>query len=186
MTSINNTESAGELSRLDHQAGLVSQAIGLIPHELRGRRFQRILDLGCGSGRWAVDAAYRYPDAEVIGVDISQLLVDYARARARTTQRDNLRFIEWDALKGNLDIVGKERCDLIHLRFGVGWVPGTEGWVRLINRCYELNSIGGSTVVTEGEGLYTSSAPLRRLYEILVQALGRGGYGLSPSERETG
>jgi hypothetical protein len=29
---------------------------------------------------WALDAASRYPTSEVVGVDISQMMIDYARA----------------------------------------------------------------------------------------------------------
>jgi ubiquinone/menaquinone biosynthesis C-methylase UbiE len=32
---------------------------------------QRILDLGTGTGIWAIDIADEYPSAEVIGVDLS-------------------------------------------------------------------------------------------------------------------
>jgi methylase of polypeptide subunit release factors len=32
---------------------------------------QRILDLGTGTGLWAIDAADKYPTAEVIGTDLS-------------------------------------------------------------------------------------------------------------------
>jgi methylase of polypeptide subunit release factors len=31
---------------------------------------QRILDIGTGTGIWAIDAADRYPMAEVIGTDL--------------------------------------------------------------------------------------------------------------------
>ena len=185
MTYINDPESAGELSRIDHQAGLVAQAIGHLPYALRGIRFKRILDLGCGSGRWCLDMAYHHPNAEIVGVDTSSILVEYARARARTTQRDNVTFLEWDALEGNLDELGPGSYDLVNLRFGVGWVRGLDQWTNLLKRCHALNTIGGYTVVTEGEGLYTNSSALHRLYEIIVEALRRGGYGL-PSERDTG
>ncbi|MBV9257292.1 MAG: class I SAM-dependent methyltransferase [Ktedonobacteraceae bacterium] len=186
MTYINDTESAGELARLDHQAGLVTEAIGLVPHELRKIQFKKILDIGCGSGRWALDVAYRYPDAEIVGIDISKTLVDYASARARTTQRNNLTFIQFDALQGKVGDLGTGSYDLINVRFAVGWVGGLDHWVQLIKRCRELNTPGGYTVITEGEGLYTSSAALLRLYEIIVQAFVRGGYGLSLSERDLG
>jgi SAM-dependent methyltransferase len=182
---INDAESAGELSRLDHQAGLVTQAIGHLPHELRGIPFKKILDLGCGSGRWALDMAYTYPRAEIVGVDTSHLLVEYARARAKTMQRDNVTFIQFDALTGNLDDLGKREYDLITLRFAVAWVQ-SPNWITLLKRCHELNAPGGYSVVTEGEGLYTNSPALARLYDIIVQGLGRGGYGLHSSERDLG
>ncbi|KAF8544207.1 S-adenosyl-L-methionine-dependent methyltransferase [Trichophaea hybrida] len=34
---------------------------------------QRILDIGTGTGIWAIDIAYRYPSAEVIGTDLSPI-----------------------------------------------------------------------------------------------------------------
>jgi SAM-dependent methyltransferase len=183
---MNDAESAGELSRLDHQAGLVIDAIGHLPHELRERRFQKILDLGSGSGRWALDMAYQYPDAEIIGVDISNTLVEYARARAKTMSRHNVKFIQFDALEGNLGELGKGDYDLVNLRFAVGWVRGLEQWTRLLKRCYLLTAVGGYTVVTEGEGLSTDSPALHRLYEIIVQALRQGGYGFPSSGQDLG
>jgi SAM-dependent methyltransferase len=183
---INNAESAGELSRLDHQAGLVMNAIGHLPHTLRGRPFQKILDLGCGSGRWALDMAYHYPDAEIVGVDISSTLVEYARARAKTMNRQNVKFIPFDALEGNLSELGREIYDLVNLRFAVGWVRGLERWTKLLQRCHHLNTPGGYTMVTEGEGLSTDSPALHRLHEIIVQALRLGGYGFPSSRQDLG
>jgi methylase of polypeptide subunit release factors len=34
---------------------------------------QRILDCGTGTGIWAIDAADKYPSAEVIGTDLRQV-----------------------------------------------------------------------------------------------------------------
>ncbi|KAJ7816865.1 S-adenosyl-L-methionine-dependent methyltransferase [Mycena olivaceomarginata] len=34
----------------------------------------KILELGCGSGAWAIDAANDFPDAEIIAIDLSQTL----------------------------------------------------------------------------------------------------------------
>jgi SAM-dependent methyltransferase len=183
---INSVESAGELARLDHQAGLVIDAIGHLPHALRGRHFQNILDLGCGSGRWALDMAYHYPDAEIVGVDISNTLVEYARARAKTMNRQNVKFLIFDALDGNLGELGRGSYDLVNLRFAVGWVRGLDRWTKLLERCHLLNAPGGYTVVTEGEGLYTDSSALSRLHEMVIQALRLGGYGFPSSGQDLG
>ncbi len=48
-----------------------------LPQDLRGRR---ILDAGCGTGAFAIEAARR--GAEVLAIDLSPQLVDVARLRA--------------------------------------------------------------------------------------------------------
>jgi methylase of polypeptide subunit release factors len=53
---------------LDHHIfGLVMGGLHLAPLVSP----QKILDLGTGSGLWAMDAADEYPSAEVIGTDLS-------------------------------------------------------------------------------------------------------------------
>src|SRR5262245_4458632 len=50
---------------------------------LRGRRFRRVLDLGCGSGVLAIAAARLLPGAEVFAVDNDPIATEVARANAR-------------------------------------------------------------------------------------------------------
>jgi tRNA G46 methylase TrmB len=50
---------------------------------------QRILDIGTGTGIWAIDAADRYPAAKVIGTDLRYVLFLSVRAAIRKyTPRD--------------------------------------------------------------------------------------------------
>jgi methylase of polypeptide subunit release factors len=59
-----------ELDRMDlehHIFGLVVGQLHLAPLKSP----QKILDLGTGTGLWAIDAADKYPSAEVIGTDLS-------------------------------------------------------------------------------------------------------------------
>ena len=184
MTYINDLASAGEWARLDHQAGLVGRVTGLLPPLLEDEEFTSILDVGCGPGRWALDIAGDWPEAHVTGIDLSADMVEYANARARTRNLNNVSFGMQDFLANKLPFP-EGSFDLIHVRFAVGWLKKAE-WLLLLIRCFVLLKRGGYLVITEGEGMYTTSAALQRLHEMLCAALHASGYGLSFSPRFMG
>ena len=74
--------------------------------DLRGRR---VLDVGCGSGRYAVRFAVGGA-AEVVGVDVSEKMLDLARARARAAGVEDrctflrAEFLEWPT-PGPFDVI---------------------------------------------------------------------------------
>jgi len=65
----------GTVQEVDH----VVSALGLTPGE-------RVLDVGCGTGRHAIELARR--GITVHGIDISQRFIDIARARRSSDERD--------------------------------------------------------------------------------------------------
>ncbi len=143
-----------------------------------------ILDVGCGPGRWALDMAADRPNATVRGIDLSREMMEYANARARTQNLKNVFFAVQDFLANELPFP-EDSFDLIHVRFAVGWLKKA-GWLLLLSRCFVLLKRGGYLVITEGEGMYTTSAALQRLHEMLCEALYASGYGLSLSPRFMG
>jgi ubiquinone/menaquinone biosynthesis C-methylase UbiE len=54
---------------LDHQHIIVRRVLGG-NHHAPPRMPQRILDAGCGTGRWLVEMATEFPSAEVVGGDV--------------------------------------------------------------------------------------------------------------------
>src|SRR5450631_4178524 len=127
---INNIDSVGEWVRLDHQARLVGKTMGLLPALLDDMEFTHILDVGCGPGHWALDIAADRPEAQIIGIDLSAAMMDYARARARTQNLNNVSFIVQDFLTNKLPF-SEGTFDLINVRFAVGWLKGGE-WLLLL------------------------------------------------------
>ena len=184
MSYINDINSSGEWARLDHQARIVGKRTGLLPSHFDDVELTRILDVGCGPGRWAVDIAFDRPDAEVIGIDLSADLVAYANARARSQRLKNVTFRVQDFLANTLPFP-EHTFELIHLRFAVSWVKREE-WVLVLARCFILLRAGGWLVVTEGERMYTTSQALERLQELLCEAFSLSGYGLSSSPGSLG
>ncbi len=178
-TYINDINSAGEWARLDHQARLVDKATGLLPALFDEAEFPTILDVGCGPGHWVLEMAAERPEAAVYGIDVSRDLIDYATARARTQQLNNAFFRVHDFLANELPFA-EGSFDLIHVRFAVSWVKET-WWLLFLQRCHTLLRPQGYIVLTEGEGIYTTSLALERLHAILCEAFFASGYGLSHS-----
>jgi SAM-dependent methyltransferase len=58
---------------------------------------KRVLDLGTGTGLAAFIAARRFPEAEVIGVDLAQGMIEQARERTPPELAERVRFEQADA-----------------------------------------------------------------------------------------
>jgi len=72
---------------------------------------KRALDLGTGTGGAAFAIARRFPEAEVVGADISDRMIEQARRNATDDLRNRVRFEVADASKlpyedGAFDLVG--------------------------------------------------------------------------------
>jgi SAM-dependent methyltransferase len=60
---------------------------------------RRVLDLGTGTGLAAFVAAHRFPDAEVVGVDLAPGMVDQARRNTPPELAERVRFEQADAAR---------------------------------------------------------------------------------------
>jgi ubiquinone/menaquinone biosynthesis C-methylase UbiE len=85
---------------------------------------ERVLDVACGTGATALDAAARVsPGGEVVGVDLSSRMVDAARQRALQTQCENVRFERMDAEMLELT---DHSFDVALCALGLMYVPSPE------------------------------------------------------------
>jgi tRNA G46 methylase TrmB len=66
-----------ENDRLDLQHNLFlltfDNKLGLSPPNLPDSKVKRVLDLGTGTGIWAIDFGDEHPEADIIGVDLSPI-----------------------------------------------------------------------------------------------------------------
>src|SRR6266704_4026528 len=86
----NDPESGAEMARLLSQDRLITRGMGGLFSErsdLSG--IHRILDAACGPGGWALEVASTYPEIEVVGFDVSQAMIDYARVQAQARGLEN-------------------------------------------------------------------------------------------------
>ncbi len=83
-----------ECERLELQARLANIEGHLRHLPIAGAH--RVLDVGCGSGSMSRLIARSFPEVEVVGVDVREQYLDYARARAREEGFHNLTFERGD------------------------------------------------------------------------------------------
>jgi SAM-dependent methyltransferase len=172
---INNTESPGELARLIKQSILLDACRPAIPRAFQDRTFGRILDIGCGPGSWAMTVAHLFPDADVIGVDISHVMIDYATTRASILPENNVCFEVKDALNPSHVPFEDTEYDFINVSLASSWVPTAAAWKHLLQQCFCMAQHRGVVAVTESELALTTSKAFNRLQTIILAAFQASG-----------
>jgi tRNA G46 methylase TrmB len=97
---VQDRQSEKELRRLTIQDQLTTKIMGgVLPEQDNPLAFQHILDIGCGTGNWAIQTARTYPTISLAGIDISKPMIEHARAQAAVQQvADRTEFRVMDAL----------------------------------------------------------------------------------------
>jgi ubiquinone/menaquinone biosynthesis C-methylase UbiE len=184
-TYIVDSESPAETARLINLDRIITQTMGgpLVGIDAPNK-LHNIVDLGCGPGGWVLDVAFALPNAEVEGVDISRVMVDYANARALTQNLPNASFGVMNIAQP-LDFPDAS-FDLVNARFLTG-VLLRDRWPDFIAECTRLLRPGGIIRLTEliDSGISTSPA-FERLQNLIYQAIWQNGYGFSIDGRTLG
>ncbi|EPS40087.1 hypothetical protein H072_6106 [Dactylellina haptotyla CBS 200.50] len=169
-----------EQDRLDilHKLYLVSRRNELHRAPINVSSSTRILDLGTGTGIWSIDVADAYPDAEVIGTDLSPIQPKWI---PRNLQ---IRICDFESTW----TLGQSSFDLIHMRNGVGSVsswptlyrnvlqhlkPGY-GWFEQVEIDYEPRC---------DDGTMAPDSNLVKWYQYLADATERSGKPLRYSHK---
>jgi len=171
-----------EMTRLRLQEQMLMTMMGgVLPEQADPTMFHRVLDVGCGTGGWLIEMAKAYPNiTELVGVDISGKMLDYARAQAQAQGvKDRVEFRTNDALR-MLEFPARS-FDLVNQRLGMSWVRKRE-WPKLLSEYQRVCKPGGVIRVTEGDMLSeSSSAAYLRLNQLLLQAFYQAGHFFTQS-----
>jgi ubiquinone/menaquinone biosynthesis C-methylase UbiE len=123
-------------------------------------RPQRVLDIGTGTGLAAVVLARRFPEAEVLGIDVAPRMIEEARRQLAPDVADRVRFEVADAAR----MAETETYDLVVL---ANMIPFFDELERLV-------APGGRAVFTFSRGPET---PIYVPSERLRAELERRGFG---------
>src|SRR5262245_44437567 len=81
---VQNRQNPKELSRLMIQDQMITAAMGgVLSEQADSSVLRQVLDVGCGTGGWIIEAARTYPEMSLVGIDISQRMIKYANALAK-------------------------------------------------------------------------------------------------------
>jgi ubiquinone/menaquinone biosynthesis C-methylase UbiE len=104
----------------------------------------RVLDVGCGGGQFAIRLARRFPDARIVGLDLSPEQVARARSRGASL-RDRVSFVEGTAVELPF---GEAEFDVVYSIGSIKHWPDRE---RGLRECARVLAPGGRLWVLEGD-----------------------------------
>jgi trans-aconitate methyltransferase len=118
-----------ENERLDLQYDILHLVLGQRAHLAPLSNPRKILDIGTGTGVWALDMAKMFPRAHVTGIDLSPI-----------QHKSDLPNVEWLVDDANNDDWGSKPYDYIHTRMMMG---SFEDFREIIQRSYDHLQPGG-------------------------------------------
>jgi SAM-dependent methyltransferase len=143
----------GEINRLDFQHYLFR-------HVLRGNFLaplsapRSILDVGCGTGRWAIEMARQFPQANIIGIDMAPPPSE--TASPADPRPDNYAFVQGNILEGLP--FEEQTFDYVHQRLLYAAIPAQE-WPRVINELARVTMRRGWVELLEGSAVVQGGGP---------------------------
>ncbi|TIC92384.1 Secondary metabolism regulator LAE1 [Colletotrichum higginsianum] len=125
-----NDEPQNEAWDINHHLLTLSMGDRLHLAPLNKNKLNKALDIGTGTGIWAIDFADEYPECEVIGTDISPIQPSWVPPNLKFEIDDCTR--DWT--------FEPETFDYVHIRFLVGSIPD---WPALFKQAYRALKPGG-------------------------------------------
>jgi ubiquinone/menaquinone biosynthesis C-methylase UbiE len=175
-----DAESEAEMGRLLDQDLLLNRTMeGLLPPQLDLSNVHRILDVACGPGGWALEVAFEHPYIEVVGIDISRLMIAYANMRAKTLALDDQAIFKIMDVRKPLDFPDNY-FDIVNARYLSGFMH-REAWAPLLAECMRITRPGGVIRLTELEWNFTNTPAFEKYLSFITTALSKRDQSFSPS-----
>lgn len=134
----------------------------------------RVLDVGTGTGIWAIDYADENPQTKVLGIDLSPIQPDFLPT--------NCSF-EIDDVEETWTY--QEKFDFIHARIMTGSIAN---WPRFFEQAFEFSSPGAYIELTDqicpircDDGTLPENSALKKWSELLLESTLKVGRGFDSS-----
>ena len=115
--------------------------------ELKPGAGDRVLEIGCGTGRNLILAARRYPKARFYGFDISENMLETARAKvAAAGVADRIELAQGDAAAFDVNDLFGGPMDRAFLSYAISMIPP---WRAAIDRGVAALADGGSLHIVD-------------------------------------
>ncbi|UPK99691.1 hypothetical protein LCI18_010626 [Fusarium solani-melongenae] len=133
----NDAQASEALDIIHHTSTLVVDGkLYLTP--LDKGNVNKVLDVGTGTGIWAMDFGDEFPEADVVGTDISPIQPTWVPPNVKFEIEDFT--LDWT--------FPDDSFDFVHMRFLYGSVPD---WYQLYERAYRVTKPGGWIETHEGD-----------------------------------
>jgi ubiquinone/menaquinone biosynthesis C-methylase UbiE len=174
-----DAESGVEMARLIDQDRIMTEVMGgIFPSSIDLWEVDKVLDMGCGPGGWALEVARSMPDTSVVGVDISQRMISYANAYVSVQDLENIEFKVMDITRP-LNFADNEFA-LVNGRLWGSFLH-RDVWPVVVKECARITRPGGLILLTEGDQSgETNSEAYERYKVFLLQAMVRRGLSQNP------
>ena len=116
--------------------------------ELKPEPGQRVLEVGCGTGRNLIQAAKRYPQAVFYGFDISEMMLETARKNVkRAGLSDRITLAQGDASDFSCQaLFGFEAADRVFCSYTLSMIPP---WRAALAQAVKATAADGSLHVVD-------------------------------------
>ncbi|KAH9945153.1 S-adenosyl-L-methionine-dependent methyltransferase [Epithele typhae] len=121
---------------------------------------EHVLDIGCGSGLWAIEAAKQWPNARIVGYDQRDIQPDLTQLNLGIEVRDLSQRVRWE--HGDfLDPLPFESNYFNHIHIcGIGLEVPEDSWQELLEECARVLAVGGQLEVLEEDPLFPAGKTL--------------------------
>lgn len=166
-----------ETARLLLQEGILTDAMGgVFPASEDLSDVHHVLDIACGPGGWALELAFEHPEIEVVGIDISPKMIEYAQTQANVQNLGNATFLVMDVRA--LDFP-EASFDYINARLLFSFMTPPE-WLKIWQTAMSLLRSGGRIRWTETEMPQTLSPAYEKYARLFSRSLYQAGRSFSP------